>query len=253
MAVSRGQNGFLEPYEGDCTAATTALRLAPLRVNKDNASNVRRQEFLRVWWGVFSTPGLFARMATELNLLVGDRDLENFPFVTSNIDVLTVVRWALDHGIGATSRVVTTLEGYAPHTLARQSNLGLFPQRTIDAWVHEFEPQLRNSHTLRYPPPIGSTVITTSSEVQLIARTPAAGTGVSAPAAVVPVPPPVPAPSTSQTPAPTTSSADTDVVAGATAATGDLSAPSAQEQGNTGASASSAAPTDVVNMETPTA
>lgn len=216
-------NGFLEPYEGDCIAATTARRLAPLRVTRDIRSNTRRLEFLRVWWGLFNTPGLFARIARELNLSVGDRELEHFP-------VLMMVRWAMDHGIGPSSRVVTALEEYAPHTLAHQTNLGLFPLLSVDDWVHKFRPQLRDSHTLRYPPPIdGASVITTSSELQLLSRVPAAGATGTVPTAVEPVSPAVPAPSTLPPADSVASSAATDVGVTDTATAGQSSAPSAQD------------------------
>lgn len=215
--VPRGiRNVFLEPHDGDCAAASTTRRLGPLRNNKDNASNIRRQEFLRVWWGVFGTPGLFVRLANELNLAVGDRTLEHFPYDTRNVDALTVVRWALDHGIGPTSTIVTHLEEYAPLTLARQANLASFPQRTVDAWVEEFSTLLRTaSHTLRYPPMVtDGSVITTSSELQLLARVPT-----TAPQTVAPAAPPIitlpatAASASSSTPGPGISSADTGTAA----------------------------------------
>lgn len=204
---------FLEPHDGDCAAASTARRLGPLRNNKDHTTNIRRQEFLRVWWGVFGTPGLFVRLANELNLTVGDRPLEHFPYDTRNVDALTVVRWALDHGIGPTSTIVRHLEEYAPLTLARQANLASFPQRSVDAWLEEFGTLLRTaSHTLRYPPmATDGPVITTSSELQLLARAPTQST--------TPVVPPVvpvtatAAATSSSTLGPDISSADTGTVA----------------------------------------
>lgn len=190
-------NIFLEPHDGDAIAASTSRRLAPLRVNQNMPSNTRRQEFNRVWWGTFGTRGLFARIALELNLTVGDRELEHFPYDTRNVDVIIIVRWALDHGIGPTSPVIALLEDFAPLTLARQANLVGPPQRSLDDWVALFGPLLHEaSYTLRYPPHLpDAQLITTHSEIQLAARTPTAGPPGVAPTAVVSVPPAGPAPS----------------------------------------------------------
>lgn len=215
LEVPRGPaaNVYLEPHEGDCAAALTTRRLGPLRSSQDSRSHVRRQQFLRVWWGIFGTPGLFVRIAAELRLTVGDRELEHFPYDTSNLDVLTIVRWALDHGIGPDNRIVAILEDYAPRTLERQPNLRTFPPRPIDEWVTEFGPLLRDgSHTLRYPPMVsGTTVITTSSEIQLRARAPPASAGTTS----IPGPAPDALASSSSTVGPGTPSAATGTVASA--------------------------------------
>lgn len=128
-------NIFLEPHEGDCIAVLTSRQLAPLRISRDHGSNIHRQEFLRAWWGTFRTPGLFARIAQELGLSVGDREFEHFPYDTRNMDVITVVQWALDHCIRPTSRTAGVLEEYAPFALARQASLADFPWHTPDQWV----------------------------------------------------------------------------------------------------------------------
>lgn len=213
---------FLEPHEGDSAATATSRRLAPLRNNQDRNSNVRRQEFYRVWWGLFNTPGLFARIVHALNLTAGDRAYEYFPYETRNLDVITMARWALDHNITPDSRMVTNLEDYAPHTIARQQKIADFPQRSLDEWAAELLPLIRDAHNLRYPPRIaGADVITTSSEVQLLSRAAAATT----PALPGPTPPTVPIPSVGPEP----SSAGTDTAANAELSTEEPSAPSAED------------------------
>lgn len=207
-------NIFLEPHEGDSVAASTTRRLAPLRINKDQGLNIHRQEFLRTWGGMFCTRGLFARIAQELRLTVGVRDLEHFPYDTRNVDVISIVRWVLDHNIGPASRTITALEDYAPLTIARQANLADFPQRTPDEWVASFGTQLNEaSHTLRYPPLVsGATITTTSSEVQLLGHRPRVAPADNASAATAPVPSAVPVPSSSLPTGPGMPSADTGTV-----------------------------------------
>ncbi|KZP08304.1 hypothetical protein FIBSPDRAFT_901387 [Athelia psychrophila] len=190
--VPRGVgNVFLEPHDGDSVASSTSRRLAPLRVNQDARSNIRRQEFNRTWWGTFATRGLFARIAQELALSVGDREPEHFPYDTRNVDVIIIVRWALDHGIAPNSTMAGYLEEFAPLTLARQANLSGIPQRSLDEWVVQFGPLLHEaSHTLQYPPHIPDVpFITTPSEIQLAARALATGVTGPAPTAAVSVPP----------------------------------------------------------------
>ncbi|KZP11254.1 hypothetical protein FIBSPDRAFT_899140 [Athelia psychrophila] len=216
---------FLEPHEGDAAAAATARRLAPLRQNQDKSSNIRRQEFYRVWWGLFNTPGLFARIIKALSLTPGDRVYENFPYETRNLDVIVMARWALDHNITPGSRMVANLEEFAPHTIARQQKLADFPQRSLDEWGVELLPQIREAHTLRYPPLIPETdVITTSSEVQLLSRALPA-TVPTASASVPPVAPTAPTPSAEPEP----SSAGTDTAATAASLLEAPGAPVAQD------------------------
>lgn len=212
-------NVFLEPHEGDSIAASTSRRLAPLRISNDARSNIRRQEFNRVWWGTFATRGLFARIALELGLAPGDRELEHFPYDTRNVDVIIMVRWALDHGIGPTSPLVNFLEDFAPLTLARQTTLAAFHQQTLDEWVAQFGPLLHEAaHTLRYPPHIpDAPLITTPSEIQLAARVPRPGMTGPAPTAAVSVPPA--GPSSSQLGPGNTASAATGDVTGPAAST----------------------------------
>lgn len=164
----------LTPWAGDAEAASHARELAPLRRNHDAASNIRRQEFLRLFWSVWNTPGLFARLTTELGLRPGHRPLEHFPFATSNMTPLTVVLWVLDHGIGPDSRLIPMFESYAPHTIRDQPSLApLIVHRPIEDWIAEFGALLHaESHTLRYPPSVESSWTTvTEIEVQIRDRT----------------------------------------------------------------------------------
>lgn len=96
--------------------------------------------------------------------------MEHFPFITTNITVLTIVLWLLDHGVGPDSRLIPLLKSYAPHTIRDQPSLApLVTTRSIDDWIAELGSLLNaESHTLRYPPPVGPDwEQVTSVEVQL--------------------------------------------------------------------------------------
>lgn len=152
------QQEWLAPWAGDTKAAMFSRGLAPQCRNHDSASNIRRQEFLRVFWSLWNTPGLYTHLATEIRLTPGNQPLEHFPFITNNITILTIVLWLLDHGVGPDSRMIPLLESYAQHTIRDQPLLApLVTSRPIDEWIAELGSLLNaESHTLRYPLPVSA-------------------------------------------------------------------------------------------------
>lgn len=149
----------MDAHETDVRAHALRLDTSPFRRHSSAATNIARRNYYRQFVSLFSIPGLYAQILTEIGVRRGERRVEAFPFATDNLDVFHVAAWLHDHGISPVDPLINILEEWGPTNRARifdetrsdETGWPSFP-RTFASVVDE-RPDVRTLRTtFRYPP-----------------------------------------------------------------------------------------------------
>ncbi|KAJ7778346.1 hypothetical protein B0H16DRAFT_1846576 [Mycena metata] len=99
------------PWPADVGSWFTMNALAPLR--DSDHSSVHRANFLRKMVYVLSVHGTYDHYAAAGEYIHNNLPLEHFPFDASNITFSQIIVWLIQHGIGAKSTALSSLESFA--------------------------------------------------------------------------------------------------------------------------------------------
>lgn len=91
----------IEAHEVDVRAHALCLDTSPYRRHSSAATNITRQNWYQQSVALFSIPGLYSSIISEIDVCRGEQRVEAFPFATDNLDIFHIAAWLNDHGIGA--------------------------------------------------------------------------------------------------------------------------------------------------------